>query len=387
MRPEIVRNAPGSCPICGMALEPMMPSADEEDAPELRDFSRRFWWTLPLTLVTLALAMLGHRTGFLTADQRSWIELVLATPVVAWAAWPFFNRWAASIANRSPNIWTLIGTGVGAAYLYSVAATLAPEIFPASFREHGRVGVYFEAAAVIVSLTLLGQLLELRARSSTSAAIRALLRLAPPVARRLRADGSDEEIPLDHVHVGDRLRVRPGDKVPVDGEVLEGHSSVDESLLTGESLPVSKGPGERLIGGTQNANGSLVMRAERVGAETMLAQIVALVAEAQRSRAPMQRLADRVSYGFVLAVIGIATVTFFAWGMSGSEPSWTCAVLNAVSVLIIACPSPARSASRRRCRSWSAWGAAPAPVFWSRTPRRSSAWRPSTRSSSTRRAR
>jgi Cu+-exporting ATPase len=338
MHPEIVRDAPGSCPICGMALEPVMPSADEEDVPELRDFSRRFWWTLPLTLVTLALAMLGHRMELLTAVQRSWIEFVLATPVVAWAGWPFFVRWAASIANRSPNMWTLIGTGVGAAYLYSVAATLAPQIFPASFREHGRVGVYFEAAAVIVSLTLLGQLLELRARSSTSAAIRALLRLAPPVARRLRADGSDEEIPLDHVHVGDRLRVRPGDKVPVDGEVLEGHSSVDESLLTGESLPVSKGPGERLIGGTQNANGSLVMRAERVGAETMLAQIVALVAEAQRSRAPMQRLADRVSYGFVLAVLGIAAVTFFAWGVFGPEPSWTYAVLNAVSVLIIACP-------------------------------------------------
>ena len=338
MHPEIVRDAPGSCPICGMALEPLMPSADDEDAPELRDFTRRFWWTLPLTLVTLALAMLGHRTDLLTADQRSWVELALTTPVVAWAAWPFFVRWAESIANRSPNMWTLIGTGVGAAYLYSVAATLAPDLFPASFREHGRVGVYFEAAAVIVSLTLLGQILELQARSSTSAAIKALLRLAPPVARRLRADGSDEEIPLEHVHAGDRLRVRPGDKVPVDGEVLEGHSNVDESLLTGESLPVSKGPGERLIGGTQNANGSLVMRADRVGRETMLAQIVELVAQAQRSRAPMQRLADRVSYGFVLAVLGIAAATFLGWGLLGPEPSWTYAVLNAVSVLIIACP-------------------------------------------------
>jgi Cu+-exporting ATPase len=338
MHPEIVRAAPGSCPICGMALEPVMPSADDEDAPELRDFSRRFWWTLPLTLVTLALAMLGHRADFLTAAQRSVAELVLTAPVVAWAAWPFFVRWAESIANRNPNMWTLIGTGVGAAFLYSVAATLAPRVFPASFHEHGRVGVYFEAAAVIVSLTLLGQILELRARSSTSAAIKALLRLAPPVARRLRADGSDEEIPLDHVHVGDRLRVRPGDKVPVDGEVLEGHSSVDESLLTGESLPVSKGQGERLIGGTQNANGSLVMRADRVGRETMLAQIVELVAQAQRSRAPMQRLADRVSYGFVLAVLGIAAATFLAWGLLGPEPSWTYAVLNAVSVLIIACP-------------------------------------------------
>jgi len=338
MHPEIVRDAPGSCPICGMALEPVMPSAADEEAPELRDFSRRFWWTLPLTLLALALAMLGHRTELLTADQRSWVELVLTTPVVAWAAWPFFVRWAQSIANRSPNMWTLIGTGVGAAYLYSVAATLAPGIFPASFHEHGRVGVYFEAAAVIVSLTLLGQILELRARSSTSAAIKALLRLAPPVARRLRADGSDEEVQLDHVHVGDRLRVRPGDKVPVDGEVLEGHSNVDESLLTGESMPVSKGPGDSLIGGTQNANGSLVMRADRVGRETMLAQIVELVAQAQRTRAPMQRLADRVSYGFVLAVLGIAMATFFAWGFFGPEPSWTYAVLNAVAVLIIACP-------------------------------------------------
>jgi len=338
MHPEIIREAPGSCPICGMALEPVMPSSDDEDPPELRDFLRRFWWTLPLTLVALALAMLGHRTELLTADQRSWVELVLTTPVVAWAAWPFFVRWAQSIANRSPNMWTLIGTGVGAAYLYSVAATVMPDVFPASFHEHGRVGVYFEAAAVIVSLTLLGQILELRARSSTSAAIKALLRLAPPVARRLRADGSDEEIPLDAVRAGDRLRVRPGDKVPVDGEVLEGHSNVDESLLTGESMPVSKYPGERLIGGTQNANGSLVMRADRVGRETMLSQIVELVAQAQRSRAPMQRLADRVSYGFVLAVLGIAVATFFAWGFFGPEPSWTYAVLNAVAVLIIACP-------------------------------------------------
>jgi Cu+-exporting ATPase len=338
MHPEIVRDAPGSCPICGMALEPVMPSAADEEAPELRDFSRRFWWTLPFTVIALAIAMVGHRTSFLSPAERSWIEFALTTPVIAWAAWPFFVRWAQSIANRSPNMWTLIGTGVGAAYLYSVAATVMPDVFPASFHEHGRVGVYFEAAAVIVSLTLLGQILELRARSSTSAAIKALLRLAPPVARRLRADGSDEEIPLDAVQAGDRLRVRPGDKVPVDGEVLEGHSNVDESLLTGESMPVSKGPGERLIGGTQNANGSLVMRADRVGRETMLAQIVELVAQAQRSRAPMQRLADRVSYGFVLAVLGIAVATFFAWGFFGPEPSWTYAVLNAVAVLIIACP-------------------------------------------------
>jgi len=338
MHPEIVRDIPGHCPVCGMALEPMMPSAADDEVPELRDFLRRFWWTLPLTLSVLGLAMLGHRTDLLSASQRSLLELALSVPVVAWAAWPFFVRWAQSIATRNLNMWTLIGTGVGAAFLYSVAATIAPGLFPGSFHEHGRVGVYFEAADVIVSLTLLGQILELRARSSTSAAIKALLRLSPPTARRLRTDGSDEEIPLNHVHSGDRLRVRPGDKVPVDGEVMEGHSSVDESLLTGESLPVSKAAGDRVIGGTQNANGSMVMRADRVGSETMLAQIVELVAQAQRTRAPMQRLADRVSYRFVLSVLTIAVATFLAWGLFGPDPSWTYAVLNAVSVLIIACP-------------------------------------------------
>ena len=338
MHPEIVRDESGHCPICGMALEPMMPSADSDEIPELGNFSRRFWCTLPLTLVVLGLAMLGHRMSFLTADQRSWFELVLSAPVILWAAWPFFVRWAQSIATRNPNMWTLIGTGVGAAFLYSVAATIVPDWFPESFREHDRIGVYFEAAAVIVSLTLLGQILELRARSSTSAAIKALLRLAPPTARRLLADGSDEQVPLDQVREGDRLRVRPGDKVPVDGEVIEGHSNVDESLLTGESLPLSKNPGDRLIGGTQNANGSLVMRAVRVGSETMLAQIVQLVAQAQRTRAPMQRLADRVSFWFVLAVLAVAAATFFVWGWFGPDPSWTYAVLNAVAVLIIACP-------------------------------------------------
>ena len=338
MHPEIIRDAPGHCPICGMALEPVMPTLDDDELPELADFRRRFWWTLPLSIIVLALAMFGHQLGFPPENIRSWLELALSAPVVLWAGWPFFLRWAQSIATRNPNMWTLIGTGVGAAFLYSLAATLAPEWFPASFHEHGRVGVYFEAAAVIVSLTLLGQLLELRARSSTSAAIKALLRLAPPSARRMRADGSDEEVPLDSVQAGDRLRVRPGDKVPVDGEVLEGRSSVDESLLTGESLPTDKQPGDRLIGGTQNANGSLVMRADRVGAETMLAQIVQLVAQAQRSRAPMQRLADRVSYWFVLVVLAIAALTFLAWGLFGPEPSWTYAVLNAVAVLIIACP-------------------------------------------------
>jgi Cu+-exporting ATPase len=338
MHPEIVRDAPGVCPICGMALEPMMPSLEEEENPELTDFRRRFWWTLPLSLTVLALAMFGHRTTLLTADARTWLELVLTAPVVLWAGWPFFERWAQSIANRSPNMWTLIGTGVGAAFIYSVVATLAPGVFPESFREHGRVGVYFEAAAIIVSLTLMGQLLELKARSSTSAALKALLRLAPKTARRLGADGSEEDIPLTHVHVGDRLRVRPGEKVPVDGEVLEGRSSVDESMLTGEPIPIEKTPGDKVIGATMNGTGAFIMRADKVGSETVLSQIVQLVAQAQRSRAPMQRLADKVSFWFVLAVLAVALATFFAWGLLGPEPSWTYAVVNAVAVLIIACP-------------------------------------------------
>ena len=338
MHPEIVRDAPGSCPICGMALEPMMPSLDDAENPELIDFRRRFWWTLPLSVVVLAISMFGHQFGTLTAAMRTWIELALSAPVVLWAGWPFFERWAQSIANRSPNMWTLIGTGVGAAFGYSLVATLAPGLFPDSFREHGRVGVYFEAAAIIVSLTLLGQLLELKARSSTSAAIRALLGLAPKTARRLRDDGSEEDIPLTHVHVGDRLRVRPGEKVPVDGEVIEGRSSVDESMLTGEPMPVEKTPGTRLIGATINATGSLVMRADKIGSDTVLAQIVQLVALAQRSRAPMQRMADKVSFWFVLAVLASSLATFLIWGFFGPEPAWTYAVVNAVAVLIIACP-------------------------------------------------
>nr|WP_245593794.1 copper-translocating P-type ATPase [Arenimonas malthae] len=338
MHPEIIRDAPGTCPKCGMALEPMVPSVEDEESPELADFTRRFWVTLPATLVVLALAMAGHRWGALDAATRTWIELALSTPVVAWAAAPFFARWATSLRTGQLNMWTLIGTGVGAAYLYSVVATVAPGIFPPSFREHGRVGVYFEAAAVIVSLTLLGQMLELRARSQTSAAIRALLRLAPKTARRIRADGSEEDVEVSQVHVGDRLRVRPGENVPTDGRVEQGHSSVDESMITGESLPVAKGPGDPVIGATLNTSGSLVMVAGKVGADTMLSQIVQLVANAQRSRAPMQRMADVVSYWFVLAVLSIAVLTFFAWGLFGPEPAWVYAVLNSVAVLIIACP-------------------------------------------------
>jgi P-type Cu+ transporter len=338
MHPEIIRDTPGTCPICGMALEPMMPTLDEGENPELVDFRWRFWWTLPLSVIVLALAMFGHRWSFLAAETRTWLEFALSAPVVLWAGWPFLQRWAQSIANRSPNMWTLIGTGVGAAFGYSVVATLAPDVFPDSFREHGRVGVYFEAAAIIVSLTLLGQLLELKARSSTSAALKALLRLAPKTARRIADEGTEEDIPLTHVHVGDRLRVRPGETVPVDGVVIEGRSSIDESMLTGEPMPVEKTAASKVIGATLNGNGALVMRAEKVGSDTMLSQIVQLVAQAQRSRAPMQRMADKVSFSFVLAVFAVAIATLLVWGFFGPEPSWTFAVVNTVAVLIIACP-------------------------------------------------
>ena len=339
MHPEVRQRGPGTCPKCGMTLEPEMPSLEEGENPELVDFRRRFWWTLPLTIVVTALAMWGHLWfPRLTPATRSWTELLLSAPVVLWAAWPFYVRWASSIRTLNPNMWTLIGTGVLAAYAYSVVATIAPELFPRAFEAHGRVGVYFEAAAVIVSLTLMGQVLELRARSQTSAAIKALLGLAPRTARRLKDDGTEEDIELTHVHVGDRLRVRPGEKVSVDGAVLEGRSSVDESMISGEPVPVEKAPGDKVVGATVNGNGSLVIRAERVGSQTVLAQIVQLVAQAQRSRAPMQRMADAVSYWFVLAVLAISIATFLAWGLVGPEPRWVYALLNAVAVLIIACP-------------------------------------------------
>jgi len=338
MHPEIRRNAPGNCPICGMALEPLLPGLEDEENPELRDFTRRFWWTLPLTVIVTTLAMFGHRFELMSPATQSWVELVLSIPIVLWAGWPFFVRCWQSIRNASPNMWTLIGLGVGSAFVYSVAATVAPQWFPESFIAHGRVGVYFEAAAVIVSLTLLGQMLELKARGQTSAALKSLLGLAPKTARRLDDDGTEADIPLTHVHIGDRLRVRPGEKVPVDGVVLEGESSIDESMLTGEPMPVAKRAGDKVVGATINTSGALIMQAERVGSETMLSQIVAMVAQAQRSRAPMQRLADVVAGWFVLAVIAVAILTFFVWGFVGPQPSWVYATLNALSVLIIACP-------------------------------------------------
>lgn len=338
MHPEIRQPGPGNCPICGMALEPVMPSLEEEENPELVDVRRRFWWTLPLTVVVAFIAMFGHQMIAGGIPAQSWVELVISTPVVLWAGWPFFRRAMQSITNRSPNMWTLIGTGVAAAYGYSVLATVAPQFFPSTFVAHGRIGVYYEAAAVIISLTLLGQILELRARSQTSAAIKSLLGLAPKTARRIKADGNEEDVPLTHVHIGDTLRVRPGEKVPLDGVVLEGESALDESMLTGEPVPVTKRAGDRLIGATINTSGSLIMRAEKVGSQTMLSQIVQMVANAQRSRAPMQRLADVVAGYFVVVVVGIAFFTLVGWGWFGPEPSWVYGFVNAVAVLIIACP-------------------------------------------------
>ena len=341
MHPEIVRDQPGSCPICGMALEPRTVIAVEPENPELRQMSRRFWASLALTIPLLAIAM-GHMAPSLAHAFPRWLatwgELVLASPVVLWGGWPFFQRAWTSIQNRHANMFTLIGMGVGVAYVYSLVATIAPGIFPEAFREHGVVSVYYEAAAAITTLVLLGQVLELRARSRTNTAIRALLDLSPKMARRINPDGSEADVPLDQVQPGDRLRVRPGEKVPVDGVVVEGGSSVDESMITGEPIPVEKTAGSRVIGATVNARGSFIMRAERVGSETLLAQIVRMVAEAQRSRAPIQRLADRVSGYFVPGVIAIAVITFVAWAAVGPQPRFAYALVNAVAVLIIACP-------------------------------------------------
>lgn len=321
-----------------MSLEPLLPSEQEEENPELRDFQRRFWLTLPLTVLVTVLAMAGGRIFPHGLIGQSWIELALGTPVVLYAGWPFLTRGVDSIVHRSPNMWTLISTGVVAAYGYSVVATVFPELFPKAFMEHGRIGVYFEAAAVIISLTLLGQILELRARSQTSAAIKSLLGLAPKTARRIAADGTEEDIPLSNVHIGELLRVRPGEKVATDGVVVEGESAIDESMLTGEPVPVTKRPGDKVIGATINASGSLIIRSEKVGSQTMLSQIVQMVAQAQRSRAPMQRLADVVAGYFVVIVVGIAVLTLLGWGFLGPQPSWVYGFVNAVAVLIIACP-------------------------------------------------
>jgi len=356
MHPKIARTEPGSCPICGMALEPRTVTVAEEENPELRDMTRRFWISLVLTAPLLALAMLSmaregvFNPSFVILNGMvpfrpgwvAWVELALATPVVLWGGWPFFQRGWASIVNRSTNMFTLIAMGTGVAYVYSTVATVFPQIFPMSFRSFGTMrdhtDVYFEASAAIVTLVLLGQVLELRARSRTSNAIRALLDLSPKMARLIAADGSEGDILLDQVRPGDKLRVRPGEKIPVDGVVVEGSSAVDESMITGESMPAEKGSGARVIGATVNGIGALVIRAERVGSETMLAQIVQLVSQAQRTRAPIQRLADRVAGWFVPAVIAVSAVTFIAWAVFGPEPRMAHAIVNAVAVLIIACP-------------------------------------------------
>jgi P-type Cu+ transporter len=342
MHPEIVRDGPGSCPICGMALEPMMPSGGDESNPELDGMARRFWVSLVLTTPVFAIAMgemIPALRGLVTSRFATWVQVTLATPVVLWCGWPFFVRGWVSLVSRRLNMFTLIALGTGTAYAYSVVATLFPALIPASLRAHdGRAPVYFEAASVITTLVLLGQVLELRARGQTSSAIKALLGLAPKTARRLRDDGGEEDIPLDGVRPGDRLRVRPGERVPVDGVVVEGTSAVDESMITGEPIPVEKEPDSPVTGGTINGTGGFVMRAERVGAETMLAQIVRMVGEAQRTRAPIQRLADVVSSYFVPIVMGVAAFTFLVWSLVGPEPRMAYALVNAVAVLIIACP-------------------------------------------------
>ncbi len=342
MHPQIRQVGPGNCPICGMALEPLVPTAEEDDS-ELRAVRRRFWMSLALALPVMLVAMLPHAPGLSFTHQAAtnlrWAELLLSAPIVLWAGASYYRRGWMGVVNRSPNMYTLIGLGVIVAYLFSLFATFAPARFPAEMRdEHGMVGVYFEVAAVIIALVLLGEWLELRARGRTSAAIRQLLELAPKTARRIRADGTEEDVPLDELVVGDRIRVRPGEKVPVDGRIAEGRSTVDESMITGEPLPVEKGPADKVVGATVNQTGSLIVEAERVGADSLLSQIVDLVSQAQRSRAPLQRLADRVSAWFVPSVIGIAVLTFAGWWLFGPEPRLAYALVNAVAVLIIACP-------------------------------------------------
>ena len=339
MHPEIRVGRAGSCPICGMALEPVLAAADDAENPELVDFRRRFRWTLPLSGIVVLLAMFGPMSGWVGPATLSRVEMVLALPVVLWAGLPFLERGAMSVVRRRPNMWTLIGFGISSAFGYSIVATLFPQWFPASFVMNGRVEVYFEAAAVIVSLTLLGQILELRARSQTSSAIRSLLGISPKTARRMADDGTEADVPLDRVRVGDLLRVRPAsERVPVDGVVTDGTSAVDESMLTGEPSPVDKRVGDKLIGATVNARGALVMRAEQVGTSTVLARIVEMVGQAQRSRAPMQRMADAVAGRFVVGVVGVAVLALVGWGMFGPSPSWVYGLIAAVSVLIIACP-------------------------------------------------
>jgi Cu+-exporting ATPase len=342
MHPQIRQIGPGSCPICGMALEPEVASLDAPPNPELADMTRRFWIGLVLSLPPVVLEMGGHLIGghgLIDQTLSNWIQLVFATPVVLWAGWPFFVRGWQSLVTRNLNMFTLIAMGTGVAYVYSVVGTVAPDIFPATFRGHGgAVAVYFEAAAVITVLVLLGQVLELRARAATSGAIKALLQLAPKTARRIDDDGADHEVPIDSLKVGDKLRVRPGEKVPVDGVILEGRSTLDESLVTGESMPVTKEAGDKVIAGTLNQSGSFVMRADKVGRDTLLSQIVKMVAEAQRSRAPIQRLADQVAGWFVPLVIVVALIAFGAWSLFGPEPRMAYGLVAAVSVLIIACP-------------------------------------------------
>jgi Cu+-exporting ATPase len=345
MHPEIVRDDPGSCPICGMALEPRTITVAEEKNPELVDMTRRFWicaaLTVPILLVAMAdlVPVVSQPMHWASPRTWQWFELVLATPVVLWGGWPFFVRGWRSIVNRSLNMFTLIGSGVSVAYSFSIVGVLFPEIFPTPFRgKGGEVAVYFEAAAAITTLVLLGQVMELRARSRTGAAIKALLGLAPKTARLIHEDGSESDVPLDQVKPGDRLRARPGEKIPVDGVVLEGSSSVDESMISGEPIPVEKQKGERVTGATVNGTGSLVIQADRVGSETLLAQIVRMVSEAQRSRAPIQKLADIVAGYFVPIIVGIAVMTFVIWGLWGPDPRMAHAVINAVAVLIVACP-------------------------------------------------